>query len=128
MASITIRNIAKKFGELTIIPGLDLEIADEEFVVFVGPSGCGKSTLLRIIAGLEPSTSGELFIGETKVNDVPASKRDIAMVFQDYALYPHMTVYDNLWTPPGRVEHLAALGIGCVNLSGLSLERSRSWP
>src|SRR5690606_18005642 len=96
MASITIRNIAKKFGDLTIIPGLDLEIADEELVVFVGPSGCGKSTLLRIIAGLEPCTSGELFIGETKVNDVPASKRDIAMVFQDYALYPHMTVYDNM--------------------------------
>ncbi|PRD42473.1 glycerol-3-phosphate ABC transporter ATP-binding protein [Phyllobacterium phragmitis] len=96
MASITIKNIVKKFGELTIIPGLNLEIADEEFVVFVGPSGCGKSTLLRIIAGLEPSTSGELFIGDTKVNSVPASKRDIAMVFQDYALYPHMTVYDNM--------------------------------
>ncbi|MCV3739238.1 sn-glycerol-3-phosphate ABC transporter ATP-binding protein UgpC [Rhizobium sp. TRM96647] len=96
MASISIRNIAKKFGEFTIIPGLDLEVADEEFVVFVGPSGCGKSTLLRIIAGLEPSTSGELFIGETRVNDVPAAKRDIAMVFQDYALYPHMTVYDNM--------------------------------
>ncbi|MGB3815087.1 MAG: sn-glycerol-3-phosphate ABC transporter ATP-binding protein UgpC [Shinella sp.] len=96
MASISIRNIAKKFGEFTIIPGLDLEIADEEFVVFVGPSGCGKSTLLRIIAGLEPSTSGELFIGDTKVNDVPPAKRDIAMVFQDYALYPHMTVYDNM--------------------------------
>lgn len=96
MASITIKNIVKKFGDLTIIPGLELEIADEEFVVFVGPSGCGKSTLLRIIAGLEPSTSGDLFIGETNVNAVPASKRDIAMVFQDYALYPHMTVYDNM--------------------------------
>ncbi|GGA94804.1 ABC transporter ATP-binding protein [Brucella endophytica] len=96
MASITIKNLVKKFGDLTIIPGLDLEIADEEFVVFVGPSGCGKSTLLRMIAGLEPSTAGELFIGDTKVNDVPASKRDIAMVFQDYALYPHMTVYDNM--------------------------------
>ncbi|WP_343314902.1 sn-glycerol-3-phosphate ABC transporter ATP-binding protein UgpC [Brucella sp. BE17] len=96
MASITIKNIVKKFGDLTIIPGLDLEIADEEFVVFVGPSGCGKSTLLRIIAGLEPSTSGDLFIGDKNVNTVPASKRDIAMVFQDYALYPHMTVYDNM--------------------------------
>ena len=96
MASISIKNLVKKFGELTIIPGLDLEVADEEFVVFVGPSGCGKSTLLRIIAGLEPSTSGDLFIGDTKVNDVPPSKRDIAMVFQDYALYPHMTVYDNM--------------------------------
>ncbi|WJH37730.1 sn-glycerol-3-phosphate ABC transporter ATP-binding protein UgpC (plasmid) [Aliirhizobium terrae] len=96
MASISIKNLVKKFGELTIIPGLDLEIADEEFVVFVGPSGCGKSTLLRIIAGLEPSSGGDLFIGETKVNNVPPSKRDIAMVFQDYALYPHMTVYDNM--------------------------------
>ncbi len=96
MASISIKNLVKKFGELTIIPGLDLEIADEEFVVFVGPSGCGKSTLLRIIAGLEPSSGGDLFIGDTKVNSVPPSKRDIAMVFQDYALYPHMTVYDNM--------------------------------
>ncbi|AYD04727.1 sn-glycerol-3-phosphate ABC transporter ATP-binding protein UgpC [Neorhizobium sp. NCHU2750] len=96
MASISIKNLSKKFGELTIIPGLDLEIADEEFVVFVGPSGCGKSTLLRIIAGLEPSSGGDIFIGDTKVNNVPASKRDIAMVFQDYALYPHMTVYGNM--------------------------------
>jgi multiple sugar transport system ATP-binding protein len=96
MASISIKNLVKKFGELTIIPDLNLEIADEEFVVFVGPSGCGKSTLLRIIAGLEPSTSGDIFIGDIKVNNVPPSKRDIAMVFQDYALYPHMTVYDNM--------------------------------
>jgi multiple sugar transport system ATP-binding protein len=96
MASISIKNLSKKFGELTIIPGLDLEIADEEFVVFVGPSGCGKSTLLRIIAGLEPLSGGEIYIGDNKVNSVPASKRDIAMVFQDYALYPHMTVYDNM--------------------------------
>jgi multiple sugar transport system ATP-binding protein len=96
MASITIKNLVKAYGNVTVIPDLDLEIADREFVVFVGPSGCGKSTLLRIIAGLEPITSGEVFIGETRVNGVPAARRNIAMVFQDYALYPHMTVYDNM--------------------------------
>jgi multiple sugar transport system ATP-binding protein len=96
MASITIRNLVKRFGGFTVIPDLNLEIRDHEFVVFVGPSGCGKSTLLRIIAGLEPITAGELFIGRDRVNGVPAARRDIAMVFQDYALYPHMRVYDNM--------------------------------
>ena len=96
MASISIRNLVKRYGTFTVIPDLDLEIADHEFVVFVGPSGCGKSTLLRIIAGLEPITSGELFIGDRRVNGIPAAQRDIAMVFQDYALYPHMRVYDNM--------------------------------
>jgi multiple sugar transport system ATP-binding protein len=96
MASISIRNLVKSYGSFTVIPDLSLEIANHEFVVFVGPSGCGKSTLLRIIAGLEPITSGELFIGDKRVNGVPAAQRDIAMVFQDYALYPHMRVYDNM--------------------------------
>jgi multiple sugar transport system ATP-binding protein len=96
MASITIRNLVKRYGNYTVIPDLNLEIADHEFVVFVGPSGCGKSTLLRIIAGLEPITAGELLIGNDRVNGVPAAQRDIAMVFQDYALYPHMRVYDNM--------------------------------
>jgi len=96
MAGISIRNIVKRYGSFTVIPDLSLEVADQEFVVFVGPSGCGKSTLLRIIAGLEPITSGELFIGDKRVNGVPAAQRDIAMVFQDYALYPHMRVYDNM--------------------------------
>ncbi|HZR90576.1 MAG TPA: sn-glycerol-3-phosphate ABC transporter ATP-binding protein UgpC [Bradyrhizobium sp.] len=96
MASISIRNLVKRYGNYTVIRDLNLEIADHEFVVFVGPSGCGKSTLLRIIAGLEPITSGELFIGTERVNGVPAARRDIAMVFQDYALYPHMRVYDNM--------------------------------
>jgi multiple sugar transport system ATP-binding protein len=96
MASITIRNLVKRYGNYTVIGDLNLEIADHEFVVFVGPSGCGKSTLLRIIAGLEPITAGDLFIGEKRVNSVPAAQRDIAMVFQDYALYPHMRVYDNM--------------------------------
>jgi multiple sugar transport system ATP-binding protein len=96
MAAISIRNLVKRYGSLTVIPDLSLEIADHEFVVFVGPSGCGKSTLLRIIAGLEPITGGELMIGDRRVNGVPAAQRDIAMVFQDYALYPHMRVYDNM--------------------------------
>ncbi|KRR17983.1 ABC transporter ATP-binding protein [Bradyrhizobium retamae] len=96
MASISIRNIVKRYGSFTVIPDLNLEIADHEFVVFVGPSGCGKSTLLRIIAGLEPISSGELYIGDNRVNGVPAAQRDIAMVFQDYALYPHMRVYENM--------------------------------
>ncbi|MGZ5804117.1 MAG: ABC transporter ATP-binding protein [Xanthobacteraceae bacterium] len=96
MAGISIRNLVKRYGCFTVIPDLSLEIADHEFVVFVGPSGCGKSTLLRIIAGLEPITSGELFIGDKRVNGVPAAQRDIAMVFQDYALYPHMSVHDNM--------------------------------
>ena len=96
MAGISIRNLVKRYGSFTVIPDLSLEIADHEFVVFVGPSGCGKSTLLRIIAGLEPITSGDLLIGDKRVNGVPSAQRDIAMVFQDYALYPHMRVYDNM--------------------------------
>jgi multiple sugar transport system ATP-binding protein len=96
MAAISIRNLLKRYGNFTVVPDLSLEITDHEFVVFVGPSGCGKSTLLRIIAGLEPITSGDLFIGDRRVNGIPAAQRDIAMVFQDYALYPHMRVYDNM--------------------------------
>lgn len=96
MASITLRNLVKKYGAVTIIPDLNLEIADEEFIVLVGPSGCGKSTLLRVLAGLEAIDGGDLLIGDRRVNDVPAAKRDIAMVFQDYALYPHMTVRQNM--------------------------------
>ena len=96
MASISLRNLVKRYGSTTVIPDLSLEIADTEFVVLVGPSGCGKSTLLRVLAGLEGIDGGELRIGERRVNDVPAARRDIAMVFQDYALYPHMTVRQNM--------------------------------
>jgi multiple sugar transport system ATP-binding protein len=96
MASIKLRNITKTFGGPNIISDLSLDIDDREFVVFVGPSGCGKSTLLRIIAGLEPVTEGDVFIGDQRVNSLPAARRNIAMVFQDYALYPHMTVYGNM--------------------------------
>ena len=96
MAAIHMKRLVKRYGDTEVIPSLDLEIRDQEFMVFVGPSGCGKSTLLRIVAGLEPVDGGELYIGDERVNDVPPSRRDIAMVFQDYALYPHMSVYDNM--------------------------------
>ncbi|RLP27668.1 sn-glycerol-3-phosphate ABC transporter ATP-binding protein UgpC [Mesorhizobium sp. YM1C-6-2] len=96
MADLTLRQIKKAYGSLNILHGIDLDIESGEFIVFVGPSGCGKSTLLRTIAGLEEITSGELKIAGEVVNDVPPSKRGIAMVFQSYALYPHMTVYDNM--------------------------------
>ena len=96
MASLTLRNVRKRYEAAEVIHGVDLDIEDGEFVVFVGPSGCGKSTLLRMIAGLEEISDGSVSIGETEVNDVAASKRGVAMVFQTYALYPHMTVYKNM--------------------------------
>ena len=96
MASLTLTNIVKRYGTTTIIHDVDLAIADGEFVVFVGPSGCGKSTLLRMISGLESVTTGDLLIDGKRVNDVSAAQRGLAMVFQSYALYPHMTVYQNL--------------------------------
>src|SRR6058998_2735933 len=96
MASVAIRDVRKAFGAVTIIRGVDVAIGDGEFVVLVGPSGCGKSTLLRMIAGLENITSGEIHIGERLVNDLPPKERDVAMVFQNYALYPHMTVAANM--------------------------------
>ena len=96
MASVAIRDVRKAFGAAQVIHGVDIAIDDGEFVVLVGPSGCGKSTLLRMIAGLENITGGEIRIGERVVNHVPPKERDIAMVFQNYALYPHMTVADNM--------------------------------
>ena len=96
MADIRFKHVAKRFGEVSVIEDFNLEIADQEFIVLVGPSGCGKSTLLRMIAGLEALSGGELFIGGRLVNDVPPKERDVAMVFQSYALYPHMTVRDNI--------------------------------
>ena len=96
MADVVLRNIRKSYGATEVLHGIDLEVKDGEFVVFVGPSGCGKSTLLRIVAGLEKITAGELFIGDKRMNDVPTAERRIAMVFQSYALYPHMTVYRNM--------------------------------
>src|SRR5438309_6802390 len=96
MAQVALRNIVKHFDKTPAVQGIDLDIADRDFVVLVGPSGCGKTTTLRMIAGLEDATAGEIFIGDQLVNDVPPKDRDIAMVFQNYALYPHMTVYDNI--------------------------------
>src|SRR3990172_1630115 len=96
MASVSIRNVEKYFGKNHVIRGVDIEIADGQFAVLVGPSGCGKSTLLRMIAGLEEIGSGEIAIGTTVVNRVQPKERDIAMVFQNYALYPHMNVRDNM--------------------------------
>ncbi|ODN63885.1 maltose/maltodextrin transporter ATP-binding protein, partial [Burkholderia cenocepacia] len=96
MASVLLRNIAKRYDDTEVLRNVNLDIADGEFVVFVGPSGCGKSTLMRMIAGLEDISSGDLLIDGAKVNDVPSAKRGIAMVFQSYALYPHMTLYDNM--------------------------------
>ncbi len=96
MAGLTLRNVGKSYGKLSIIKGLDLDVVDGEFLVLVGPSGCGKSTLLRMIAGLEDISEGTISIGSTIVNDLPASKRELSMVFQSYALYPHMTVAKNL--------------------------------
>ncbi|MBI9047025.1 MAG: sn-glycerol-3-phosphate ABC transporter ATP-binding protein UgpC [Anaerolineaceae bacterium] len=96
MASITYQNVFKKFGDFTAINDLSIEIEDKEFLVLVGPSGCGKSTALRCLAGLEEVSGGEVLIGDRVVNDVPPKDRDIAMVFQSYALYPHMSVFDNM--------------------------------
>src|SRR5512139_2573481 len=96
MSEATLTSVVKAFGANEVIHGIDLEISSGEFVVFVGPSGCGKSTLLRMIAGLEDITSGRIVIGGTVVNDLPPRSRDIAMVFQDYALYPHKTVFENM--------------------------------
>lgn len=96
MSSVVLKNISKSYGKVSVIKELNLEIRDKEFMVFVGPSGCGKSTLLRIIAGLEDIQGGEVYIDEKVVNNLHPKDRDIAMVFQNYALYPHMSVYENM--------------------------------
>jgi multiple sugar transport system ATP-binding protein len=96
MASVMFKQVTKRFGQVSVIEGLDLEVRDHEFMVLVGPSGCGKSTALRMIAGLEDITGGTISIGDRVVNEIPPKDRDVAMVFQSYALYPHMTVRENL--------------------------------
>jgi len=123
MAAVTLRGLEKSYGAVRIVKGIDLEIRDREFVVLVGPSGCGKSTTLRMVAGLESISGGQILIGDQVVNDLPPRARDVAMVFQDYALYPHKSVFDNMGfglkvrgLPPAeirpRVEEAAAtLGI-----------------
>ena len=124
MASVTFNHVSKDFGDQRVVSDLNIEVQDKEFLVFVGPSGCGKSTSLRMLAGLEEITEGEILIGDRVVNNVAPKDRDVAMVFQSYALYPHMTVYDNMAfglklrkTPKKiideRVKHAAnELGIG----------------
>ena len=96
MAAVSLRDVRKSYGDLQVIHGVNMDIADGEFIVILGPSGCGKSTLLRMVAGLEAITAGEIRIGERVVNDLEPTDRNIAMVFQNYALYPHMSVYDNM--------------------------------
>ncbi len=96
MAQVTLRKLVKNYDETPAVRGINLDISDKEFVVLVGPSGCGKSTTLRMIAGLEDITGGDVLIGGEVVNDIPPKDRDIAMVFQNYALYPHMSVYENM--------------------------------
>ena len=96
MARVELRNVTKQYANAEVIHGIDLQVADGEFIVIVGPSGCGKSTLLRMVAGLEAITGGEIVIGDRVVNRLEPKDRDIAMVFQNYALYPHMSVFDNM--------------------------------
>src|SRR5512143_1843741 len=96
MAQVHLRGVKKSYDKLEVIHGIDMEIADGEFIVIVGPSGCGKSTVLRMIAGLEVITAGEIAIAGKRVNEVEPKDRNIAMVFQNYALYPHMSVYGNM--------------------------------
>jgi len=126
MASVTYRSVYKHFGEVTAVADLTLEVADKEFVVFVGPSGCGKTTSLRMLAGLEEISEGEILIGDRVVNDVPPKDRDIAMVFQSYALYPHMSVYDNMAfglklrkTPKAEIDRRVKEAAEILGLEGL---------
>src|SRR5690242_15884428 len=129
MASVSLRNVHKKFGPVTVLQSIDLDIADGEFVVLVGPSGCGKSTLLRSIAGLETINGGQIHIGERHVNHMAPKDRDIAMVFQSYALYPHMDVRRNMAfslilrkSPAGLVAERVAAASAKLGLTAL-LER-----
>src|SRR5438045_4415209 len=96
MSTLELRSIEKRFGDTVVLHGIDMAAGEGEFVALVGPSGCGKSTLLRIISGLEPATAGDIVLDGQRVNDVSAAQRGLAMVFQSYALYPHMTVYQNM--------------------------------
>src|SRR5579872_2757143 len=129
MANVSIRNVRKSFGSTEVLHGVSVEIKDGEFVILVGPSGCGKSTLLRMIAGLENITAGEIRIGDRVVNNLPPKERDVAMVFQNYALYPHMTVAANMafsmklrGAPKSEIEERVR---GAAEILGLSqlLER-----
>src|SRR5689334_12996540 len=126
MAAVTLSAVRKSFGSTEVVHGVDVPIEDGEFCVLVGPSGCGKSTLLRMIAGLEEITSGEIWIGGRVVNKVPPKQRDIAMVFQNYALYPHMTVRDNMAfslklakAPQAAIDDRVGRAASILGLAGL---------
>ncbi|MCM2252304.1 MAG: sn-glycerol-3-phosphate ABC transporter ATP-binding protein UgpC [Ramlibacter sp.] len=136
MAAITIKNVIKRYGkgrhELQVIHGVNAEVKDREFVVIVGPSGCGKSTLLRMVAGLEEISEGEISIGDRVVNDLEPAERDIAMVFQNYALYPHMTVFDNMayglrikGVPREEIKARVDKAAGILELSALLQRKPR---
>ena len=132
MASVTLKNVYKIYsGGVTAVTDFCLDIEDKEFIILVGPSGCGKSTTLRMIAGLEEISKGELYIGDQLANDVAPKDRDIAMVFQNYALYPHMTVYDNMAfglklrkTPKDEIKRRVEEAARILDISHL-LDRSR---
>lgn len=134
MASVTYRNVVKRYtADLTVLQEINMDIKDKEFVVFVGPSGCGKSTALRMLAGLESITEGEILIGDRVVNDVPPKDRDIAMVFQSYALYPHMTLYDNMAfglklrnTPKAEIDRRVKEAAEIMGLSDLLDRKPRA--
>ena len=126
MANVRYENVTKVFGDVVAVNNLDIQIPDKEFLVFVGPSGCGKTTSLRLLAGLEEVTEGNIYIGDRLVNDVPPKDRDIAMVFQSYALYPHMSVYDNMAfglklrkTPKKEVERRVREAAQVLNIEEL---------
>ena len=133
MANLKLKSVAKSFGEVQVIKGLDLNIDDGEFVVFVGPSGCGKSTLLRMIAGLETISSGSIAIGDLIVNEVAPAKRGVAMVFQTYALYPHMTVFNNMAfglkqarTPKAEIKRRVETAADILDMSNLLDRKPRA--
>ena len=126
MASVTYEHVTKRFGDVVAVNDLSIEIEDKEFLVFVGPSGCGKTTSLRLLAGLEELTEGNIYIGDRLVNDVAPKDRDIAMVFQSYALYPHMSVYDNMAfglklrkTPKQEIERRVREAAGILGIENL---------
>ena len=126
MAAVAAQHLYKNFGKNEIVKDFNLQIEDHEFLVLVGPSGCGKTTTLRMVAGLEEVTAGDLFIGERRVNDLPPQDRDVAMVFQNYALYPHMRVYDNLAfplrmhkTPKAEIDRRVREAARMLGLDGL---------
>ena len=126
MADLQLRGVRKSFGPTDVLRGIDLDIADGEFMVFVGPSGCGKSTLLRLIAGLDESSSGEIRIGGARMEDVPPAERGVAMVFQSYALYPHMTVAENMGfalkmagRPKGEIANAVGRAAEILQISAL---------